>query len=222
LTFALRGLDLVNGQPAIALRVERFAETAIFNWSLKQQVLQGKGRPVSFREKWVLPRLDRAQHLVKEFPFLSWRCETTVLATVRRGREANSPRQIIVRVRSDRVGTEARAVGLFASGGCRPSESKGYEIGQYAEDSAAELAKAARKELERETGYDVRDWQREMTLIALYLDPLSPVPYEKRHQAGSCGGLLTPLVSSSTLKIVSNARRKVPLMSSLSGPRLNS
>jgi hypothetical protein len=33
----------------------------------------------------------------------------------------------------------------------------------------------------------------------------SPVPYEKQHQAGSCGGLLTPLVSSSTLKIVSNA-----------------
>jgi hypothetical protein len=34
---------------------------------------------------------------------------------------------------------------------------------------------------------------------------LSPVPYEKHCQAGSCGGLLTPLVSSSTLKIVSNA-----------------
>src|ERR671914_748717 len=51
---------------------------------------------------------------------------------------------------------------------------------------------------------------------------LSPVPHEKHRQAGSCGGLLTPLVSSSTLEIVSNARRKAPLVSSLSGTRLNS
>src|SRR5919198_6133532 len=51
---------------------------------------------------------------------------------------------------------------------------------------------------------------------------LSPVPYEKLYQAVSCRVLLAPLVSSNNLKIVSNARRKALLASSLSGTRLNS
>ena len=51
---------------------------------------------------------------------------------------------------------------------------------------------------------------------------VSPVPYEKHCQVGKYRGLLAPLVSSNDLKIVSNARRKVPLVSSLSGTRLNS
>ncbi len=50
----------------------------------------------------------------------------------------------------------------------------------------------------------------------------SPVPYEKHRQAASCRGLLTSRVSSNNLRIVSNARRKAPLVSSLSGTRLNS
>ena len=51
---------------------------------------------------------------------------------------------------------------------------------------------------------------------------LSPVPYEKPSQAASCRGLLISLVPSNNLKIVSNARRKALLASSLSGTRLNS
>jgi hypothetical protein len=50
----------------------------------------------------------------------------------------------------------------------------------------------------------------------------SPVPYEKHCQAASCTGLLTPWVSSNNLRIVSNARRKALLVSSLSGTKLNS
>ena len=50
----------------------------------------------------------------------------------------------------------------------------------------------------------------------------SPVPYEKHCQVGRCRGLLAPLVSSNNLEIVSNARRKALLASSLSGTRLNS
>ena len=51
---------------------------------------------------------------------------------------------------------------------------------------------------------------------------LSPVPYERPYQAVSCRGLLTPLKSSNNLRIVSNAWRKAPLVSSLSGTKLNS
>jgi hypothetical protein len=51
---------------------------------------------------------------------------------------------------------------------------------------------------------------------------ISSVPYEKHCQGGRCRGLLAPLVSSNNLAIVSNARRKALLASSLSGTRLNS
>ena len=51
---------------------------------------------------------------------------------------------------------------------------------------------------------------------------ISPVPYEKHRQAASCRELLTPLVSSNNRKIVSNARRKALLVSSLSGTKLSS
>src|SRR5919201_482953 len=50
----------------------------------------------------------------------------------------------------------------------------------------------------------------------------SPVPYEKHRQTASCRELLTPLVSLNNVRIVFNARRKAPLVSSLSGTRLNS
>src|ERR687895_3005086 len=50
----------------------------------------------------------------------------------------------------------------------------------------------------------------------------SPVPYEKPYQAASCRGFLTPIGSLNNVRIVSNARRKAPLVSSLSGTRLNS
>src|SRR5918999_4874183 len=53
-------------------------------------------------------------------------------------------------------------------------------------------------------------------------DRVSPVPYEKPYQAASCRGFLTPIGSLNNVRIVSNARRKAPLVSSLSGTRLNS
>jgi transposase-like protein len=56
----------------------------------------------------------------------------------------------------------------------------------------------------------------------LWLGGVSPVPYERPYQAVSCRGLLTPLKSSNNLRIVSNAWRKAPLVSSLSGTKLNS
>src|ERR671914_821744 len=54
------------------------------------------------------------------------------------------------------------------------------------------------------------------------LPQISPVPYEKPYQAASCRGFLTPIRSLNNVRIVSNARRKAPLVSSLSGTRLNS
>jgi hypothetical protein len=51
---------------------------------------------------------------------------------------------------------------------------------------------------------------------------LSPVPYEKPYQAASYRGFLTLIGSLNNVRIVSNARRKALLVSSLSGTRLNS
>jgi hypothetical protein len=50
----------------------------------------------------------------------------------------------------------------------------------------------------------------------------SPVPYERPYQATSCRGFLTPIGSLNNVRMVSNARRKAPLVSSLNGTRLNS
>ena len=62
----------------------------------------------------------------------------------------------------------------------------------------------------------------QLRALRAIMGEVSPVPYEKPSQAASCRGLLTSLVSSNNLRIVSNAWRKAPLVSSLSGTKLNS
>jgi predicted site-specific integrase-resolvase len=82
-------------------------------------------------------------------------------------------------------------------------------------------AKAERNGLEEALEY-VREGD---TLVVWRLDRLgrsSPVPYERPYQAASCRGFLTPIGSLNKVRIISNARRKAPLVSSLSGTRLNS
>src|ERR687895_1998134 len=69
---------------------------------------------------------------------------------------------------------------------------------------------------------DGRRMEARQTLDHESRPALSPVPYEKPYQAASCRGFLTPIGSLNNVRIVSNARRKAPLVSSLSGTRLNS
>ncbi len=165
---ALRALEIENDIPQVSIQVRRFAETGIINWTLPLRILQDGNRKVSFREKWLLRRL-RGPRTIENNPYLSWRNEVTVLATVRR---ASGDRDLIVRVRSGDVAISRGRPALFTSGGCRPRESG--QSDDYIKDPHGTLRESALREMQRETGFILQPHDgATFHLVALYLDPLN-------------------------------------------------